>query len=384
MSRWPAYESVASRRQRNRKEQQRLEQDGHQLQPVEVTGRLIAKTFWGQAWCDHLESFSDYSNRLARGRSYVRNGAVCDLKITTGKIEARVSGSDLYCITIDIDPLPPETWQDIKKACAGGIASVLELLQGKLSSNVMNVVTDQHSGLFPDPSEIELGCDCPDYASLCKHLSAVLYGVGARLDESPELLFTLRGVDHKELIETNKLLAVPQSGEVAVRGNLADIFGIDLDDTPAVTSENEANSKTDVAIHKKSKNKKSTVAVAKTKSKSKSKVRQRVKSKVKKQAKPTAAAATASEPSTRKNAKTKSTSVAINISRGIRASHLRTLRQRNDLSAAQLARVIGVSVQTINKWETTKGVLKLRAASQAALEQAFKLSARHIAIRLKK
>lgn len=386
MSRWPEYQSVAARKQRSKKEQERLKKDGHQLQPVEVTGRKIANTFWGQAWCDHLESFSDYSNRLARGRSYVRNGAVCDLKITAGKIEAKVSGSDLYCIRIDIDPLPEDTWHDIKEACAGGIASVLELLQGKLSSNVMNVVTDQHTGLFPDPSEIELGCDCPDYASLCKHLSAVLYGVGARLDESPELLFTLRGVDHKELIDSGNLLAVPQAGEVAVRGNLADIFGIELDDAPLVMPESTGNTKTDEKVTKKakSKNKESTGTAAKTKVKSKSKKQQRVKSEVKTRSKPAAPGAKASKASAGKKAKLKPAKKAIKIIRGIRASHLKELRKQHGLNAAQLARVIGVSVQTINRWESTRGVLNIRGTSQVALEEVLKLTGRQIVNRLKK
>ena len=164
------------------------------------TGRKIASTFWGKAWCDNLEAYSDYANRLPRGRTYVRNGSVVDLQISQGKVTARVSGSELYQIEIKIKPLAASLWKSIQTECAGKIDSLIELLQGKLSSSVMQIVTRPERGLFPTPKEIELDCSCPDWADLCKHVAASLYGVGARLDQSPELLFLLRGVDPADLI----------------------------------------------------------------------------------------------------------------------------------------------------------------------------------------
>ena len=147
------------------------------------------------------ESFSDFANRLPRGRTYVRNGSVCHLALGKGTIDALVCGRDLYTVAIRVKPLPSKLWADITRQCAGQIASLLDLLKGRLSDGVMAVVTDQRRGLFPQPDEITMRCSCPDWAVMCKHVAAVLFGVGARLDQAPELLFRLRGVDHEELVQ---------------------------------------------------------------------------------------------------------------------------------------------------------------------------------------
>lgn len=227
------YVPVAQRRRQAATKMAALRKKGVDIQPVTIDGRKIAKTFWGQAWCDHLESFSDYENRLPRGRTYVRNGSVCHLAIAKGVVEAKVVGSEIYNLRIGIKTLPAKKWKAVRQRCAGQIGSLLELLQGKLSDQVMDVVTDRKNGLFPLPGEIEFDCDCPDWATMCKHVAAVLYGVGARLDEKPELLFQLRGVDHEDLIETDAEAAVSAATK---RGkskrlktdDLADVFGIDL------------------------------------------------------------------------------------------------------------------------------------------------------------
>jgi len=215
-----------------------LRKKGVDIQPVEIDGRKIAKTFWGEAWCDHLESFSDYDNRLPRGRTYVRNGSVCHLEIKKGEVLAKVAGSELYNLRIKIKTLPKKKWNDVKQRCSGRIGSLLELLQGKLSSHVMEVVTDRNSGLFPLPGEISLNCDCPDWATMCKHVAAVLYGVGVRLDQQPELLFRLRGVDHEELIAADAEAAVSAAtsrgkSKRLAGDDLSDVFGIELDSTEA-------------------------------------------------------------------------------------------------------------------------------------------------------
>lgn len=230
---WRPYVSVAERRRRAAKKLASLRKKGLDVQPVEINGRKIAKTFWGEAWCDHLESFSDYRNRLPRGRTYVRNGSVCHLKIARGEVDARVSGSSLYKVQVQIKKLPPAKWRAVKRRSAGKIGSLLELLQGKLSDEVMQIVTDQTAGLFPLPKDISFRCDCPDWAGMCKHIAAVMYGVGARLDVNPELLFTLRGVEHQELIAVDAEAAVSaatasgKSKQLAA-SDLSDVFGIDL------------------------------------------------------------------------------------------------------------------------------------------------------------
>ena len=229
------YVSVAARQAKAKREVQKLKKKGRTITPVKIEGRAIATTFWGTAWCDNLESYSDFANRLPRGRSYVKNGSVCDLQIEPGKVTAMVCGSELYHITIKIRPLPADTWTAIKARCAGQIGSLIELLQGKLSKAVMEVVTRRDGGLFPEPREIDMDCSCPDWADMCKHVAAALYGVGARLDHQPELLFALRQVDHLELI-AGAGAATASVGKQPGRGgrriaaaDVADVFGVELE-----------------------------------------------------------------------------------------------------------------------------------------------------------
>jgi uncharacterized Zn finger protein len=207
---------------------------------VALAGRKIAATFWGKAWCDNLEAYSDYANRLPRGRSYVRNGSVVDLQISEGKVTALVSGSELYRIEIKIKPLARDLWEKVQTECAGKIDSLIELLQGRLSASVMQIVTRPERGLFPTPKEIGLDCSCPDWADMCKHVAAALYGVGARLDEKPELLFRLRGIDPADLIgKVSATEAIRQStaatgAATLSEAELADVFGIELESRPAM------------------------------------------------------------------------------------------------------------------------------------------------------
>jgi uncharacterized Zn finger protein len=173
---------------------------GRQPQPVQPDGAKITSTFWGKAWCSHLESYSDYSNGLPHGRIPVRNGSVVDLEITAGRVEAIVAGSDVCEVEIVIERLADSHWRLIRDDCAASIDSLLDLLGGRFSKGVMSRLTDRNDGLFPSPREISLSCSCSNSTELCEHLAAVLYGVGTRLDERPELLFLLRDVDHAELV----------------------------------------------------------------------------------------------------------------------------------------------------------------------------------------
>ena len=230
---WRPYVPVAERRRKAEREMQRLAKKGHPVSPVVVEGRAIARTFWGKAWCDNLERYSDFSNRLPRGRTYVRNGSVVDLQIGPGEVAAIVSGSELYEVAVKVAAVPKARWTSICGDCAGAIDSLVELLQGRFSKGVMERICQQKKGLFPTPAEIELSCSCPDWASMCKHVAAVLYGVGARLDERPELLFKLRKVDEKELVaKAARGLSVsksrPAAEKVLATDGLSELFGLEL------------------------------------------------------------------------------------------------------------------------------------------------------------
>ncbi|MFH1532408.1 MAG: hypothetical protein ABIK09_16915 [Pseudomonadota bacterium] len=232
-SSWPRYVPVAERRRRAARKVAKMKKAGQHVSPIEIAGRKITATFWGDAWCKNLEAYSDYSNRLPRGRTYVRNGSVIDLQIEAGLVRALVSGTDLYTVDIEVKPLPGKKWTAIKGQCAGEIDSLVELLQGVISKSVMGIVTRKGEGLFPAPREITLGCSCPDWATMCKHVAATLYGVGARLDHAPELLFTLRGVDPSELVEAAierpRSTARRGTGRVLETDELSSVFGVDID-----------------------------------------------------------------------------------------------------------------------------------------------------------
>jgi len=195
---WRPYVSVHARRRNAEREMERLRKKGQPVSPVVLEGRSIARTFWGQSWCRNLERYSDYSNRLPRGRTYVRNGSVVDLQIARGEVKARVSGSSLYTVRVEVGAVPRARWTALCRSCAGGIDSLVELLQGRLSKGVMARICAEKTGLFPSPAEIQFTCSCPDWAAMCKHVAAVLYGVGARLDARPELIFALRQGDQQE------------------------------------------------------------------------------------------------------------------------------------------------------------------------------------------
>ena len=194
------YVSVGARRAQAARELAKLQKKGRKMSPVAIEGRKIARTFWGEAWCDNLERYSDYANRLPRGRTYVRNGSVVDLQVAPGRVTALVSGSTMYDVKVTVGPVPRARWSAICKDCSGAIDSLVELLQGRFSKGVMTRLCEEKTGLFPSPKDILFTCSCPDWASMCKHVAAVLYGIGARLDHQPELLFTLRKVDQQDLI----------------------------------------------------------------------------------------------------------------------------------------------------------------------------------------
>jgi uncharacterized Zn finger protein len=209
----------------------RLRKQGLAPKPIEIEGRQIARTFWGKAWCKNLESYSDYANRLPRGRTYVRHGAVLHLEAREGRVAAMVDGSHVYNVVLEIETLAPKRWRAIRAATSGEIDSLIELLEGHLSRSVMELVTRPDSGLFPAPKEIHLSCSCPDRARMCKHVAAVLYAVGAKLDHDPELLFTLRGVDPNELISSALEHGLTQatSTRSLASAELSAIFGPDID-----------------------------------------------------------------------------------------------------------------------------------------------------------
>jgi len=363
---WGEYVPVAQRRANALRKMAKLRKKGNIIQPVEIDGRTIARSFWGKGWCDHLESFSDYENRLPRGRRYVRNGSVCHLAIHPGKIEAIVSGSELYNVSIGIKKLRPAIWDTVKVNCSGQIGSMLELLQGKLSDQVMTVVTDRANGLFPQPREIELRCDCPDWAIMCKHVAAAMYGVGRRLDHEPELLFLLRDVDAQELISTE--MTVPDTvatSDAIDDERLGDIFGIELDDAedkqriPKDKSKKKPRTAKRAVPSKATKKLRSATRPKTTPAKQQSKHPKKVKRKVADHKK---RAQVAPKNQKQSAAATRTTSRIRPTGRSVAR-----LRKRLGLSVVEFARQLNVSTASVYRWESTTGRLKLQPRPFAAL-----------------
>ena len=242
---WRPYVPVAERRRQAERELAKLKKKGGlPAAPVKIEGREIAKSFWGKSWCLNLERYSDYESRLPRGRTYARNGSVVDLQIAKGKVTAMVAGSELYKIEITIAPVAAARWKAICRDCAGSVDSVVELLQGQLAKAVMDRVCREGDGLFPSPAEITLACSCPDWAGMCKHVAAALYGVGARLDQEPRLLFVLRDVNEDDLLSAQDLTLTKPAADPAKL--LADddvaLFGLDMADVapaPAQACDNK-------------------------------------------------------------------------------------------------------------------------------------------------
>lgn len=359
--RWPRYVPVAKRRAKAEKELKKLQKQGKTIEPIESSkARKMAKTFWGESWCEHLEKFSDYDNRLPRGRTYVRNGSVCHLAISKGQVEAIVSGSSLYHIHIKIKPIAKTKWNRVKKSCAGQIGSMLELLQGHLSSHVMEIVTNQKSGLFPEPSEIKLACNCPDWAGMCKHLAAVLYGVGARLDRQPELLFLLRGVDHEELVDTEldvqTATAASNKRRRIASQDLGTLFDVDME-APSKPRKSKATTVAKKAPKKRVAKKQTANIKAATKTKTaKSKgIKKRTVKKV----------ATKKPPF-------KATSASV-----------KRLRKSFSMTPIEFAKLVGVSQTCIVNWEHQRGKLNLQQRTKDALDKTACLTVNQAKKRLK-
>lgn len=321
------YVSVEQKRRKAEKLVEKLRAQGKRPNPVPAFKGGMAGTFWGKSWCGNLESYADFENRLGRGRSYVRSGCVCHLGIENGTVKALVSGSELYTLAVRVKPLPEKRWREVCAKCAGQVGSLLELLQGKISRQVMEIVCDPAGGIFPSPAEITFDCSCPDQASMCKHVAATLYGIGRRLDTEPDLLFVLRGVNAADLISASLDFTRNAQPDSLKHDDLGALFGIDLevDARIAPPSAPALPFRPD-----------STVKEPAPRAAS-SKVAPRAAEKLPfKPGRPTGAA-------------------------------IRRLRKLADLTPAAFAHALGISIATLHRWEKSKDALALRSASVESL-----------------
>jgi len=248
---YPRYVSVGEKRAKAARKLKQLRKKNPAIQPVILEGRAIARTWWGKSWNLNLEGYADYSNRIGRGRSYVRHGAVLDLQVSAGQVESLVQGTRAkpYSVVIKIKRIKKNIWQNMKTACAGKLDSLPELLAGKFPQALGKIFTAAGHGLFPSPKEIEFDCSCPDWAHMCKHVAATLYGIGARLDNDPNLFFKLRKVKIDDLIQeavkdqSYKLLkkAEKTGTRMIAESDLSGMFDIDMEETMDLNVRKTAN-----------------------------------------------------------------------------------------------------------------------------------------------
>jgi uncharacterized Zn finger protein len=259
--RFPRYVSVGEKRAKAARKLKQLLKKNPGIKPIVIEGSAIARTWWGKSWNVNLERYADYSNRIGRGRSYVRNGTVLDLEINSGEVKSMVQGtaSKPYSVVIKIKGISKDIWKDIKEACEGKLDSLSELLMGKFPKALGEIFMAEGRGLFPSPKEIDFSCSCPDWAYMCKHVAATLYGIGARLDEDPSLFFKLRKVNIGDLVtqtvedKTRKLLkkAKKKSARVIDDSDLASVFGIEME-TPVASGKKSAKTAEKASSRKKS------------------------------------------------------------------------------------------------------------------------------------
>lgn len=238
------YVSVADQRKKAEREIKKLKRIGFQPHPVPAFKGKIAESFWGSRWCDNLEKFEDMNYRAERGRRYVRAGCVCHLDMGPGRITAFVSGSELYFVEISVAAMDKKLWRDLCQKCSWEISSMADLYKGEIPARAIALLTDPDNGILPSVEDVNFACSCPDWSDMCKHSAATLYAVGRKLDEHPELLFKLRGVDPTDLVQFQ--IKIPENLTTIPSSNLKAIFGIDLD-LPQPKPENAIQSNLPVA-----------------------------------------------------------------------------------------------------------------------------------------
>ena len=226
---YATYVSVTERKAKAKKLISILKKKDKNISPVIINSRIkIAHSFWGQAWCKNIESYRDLDYRLEQGRSYVRSGAVVDLRISEKQVRSQVIGSELYKVKIDFNSFPKESWNSFTKKCTSVTDSIVDLLSGKIPDVVSKLITDESIGLFPNPNEIKFDCNCLDYADVCKHIAATLYGIGVHFDKDPNLFFILRGVDPSDLIKKSREELTQGTKDTISNETMEDLFNIEI------------------------------------------------------------------------------------------------------------------------------------------------------------
>ena len=178
--------------------------------PIRVDGGIRARSkrgaigeqWWSRRFIEVLESFGLHG-RLARGRSYARQGQVLGLEISAGYVTARVQGSRPapYKVRLQVLPLTTAQWRTVQAALASRALFRAKLLAGEMPHEIEEVFADCGTPLFPRTArDLEMSCSCPDWGVPCKHLAAVCYVLAEAFDDDPFGILALRGRNREALL----------------------------------------------------------------------------------------------------------------------------------------------------------------------------------------
>ena len=189
--------------------------------------RPFGATWWGKAWVDALEQRARLDpNRLPRGRTYARTGAVGELEVRAGEIVAAVQGSRAkpYRVTVRVRTYSEKEWDRTLATLASQVGHLAALLDGEMPPGVADDLAAAKIDLLPVAGEVQPRCSCPDWAEPCKHSAAVCYLVADTLDADPFLLFLMRGRDRDPLLaglRARRATGVGGAASGAARGTQA-------------------------------------------------------------------------------------------------------------------------------------------------------------------
>lgn len=176
----------------------------------------FGKTWWGEQWLQALNNI-DYSNRLPRGATYARKGAVSSIKISENHIKAKVQGSRATPYKVDIILPPffePELSQFIEEIIAHPLI-ISKLFNRELDPELLSIAEQNGLRVFPKQwTDFKMQCSCPDWAVPCKHLAAVIYKTCAEIDNNPFIAFSLHKLDLIEELSKRGLFLKEESIEV--------------------------------------------------------------------------------------------------------------------------------------------------------------------------
>ena len=167
-----------------------------------IRGRAYQYNWWSRRWLQILEESID-AGRLTRGRSYARKGQVVEIDVEPGLVSASVQGTRKkpYQIKLGFETVTDEAKELLLLRFRERASFAAKLLAHEMPEEMEEVFKETGIPLFMRKSAIRrFKCTCPDDATPCKHIIAVLLLLAEVIDDDPFLLLKLRGIDRERMI----------------------------------------------------------------------------------------------------------------------------------------------------------------------------------------